>query len=52
MHRAVERDSENRYNYAMCVINPSCISKTFSDAALREVVDNIAGTTGALPEID
>jgi fatty acid synthase subunit alpha len=28
MQRAVERDSENRSNYAMCAVNPSCISKT------------------------
>lgn len=44
MHRAVERDSENRSNYAMCPVNPSRISKTFNDAALREVVDSIAGS--------
>lgn len=40
MQRAVERDSENRYSYAMCAVNPSRISPTFSDAALREVVDS------------
>ncbi|THV07258.1 fatty acid synthase [Dendrothele bispora CBS 962.96] len=51
MQRAVERDSEGRSNYAMCAVNPSRISKTFSDAALREVVDTIAATTGALLEI-
>jgi fatty acid synthase subunit alpha len=51
MQRAVERNSENRSNYAMCAVNPSRISKTFSDAALREVVDSIASTTGALLEI-
>ena len=51
MQRAVERDSENRSNYAMCAVNPSRISKTFSDAALREVVDSIAATTGSLLEI-
>jgi len=33
MQRAVERDSENRSNYAMCAVNPSRISPTFSDAA-------------------
>ena len=42
MQRAVERDSENRSNYAMCAVNSSRISRTFMDAALREVVDSIA----------
>ncbi|KAJ7082253.1 hypothetical protein B0H15DRAFT_785828 [Mycena belliarum] len=51
MQRAVERDSENRSNYAMCAVNPSRIFKTFTDAALREVVDSIATSTGALLEI-
>jgi fatty acid synthase subunit beta len=51
MQRAVERDTENRSNYAMCAVNPSRISKTFSDAALREVVDSITFHTGALLEI-
>ncbi|KAJ7769033.1 fatty acid synthase, partial [Mycena olivaceomarginata] len=47
----VVRDSENRSNYAMCAVNPSRISKTFTDAALREVVDSIATSTGTLLEI-
>lgn len=51
MQRAVERDSQNRSNYAMCAVNPSRISKTFNDAALREVVDHIATRTGTLLEI-
>ncbi|KAJ7745730.1 fatty acid synthase [Mycena metata] len=51
MQRAVERDAENRSNYAMCAVNPSRISKTFTDAALREVVDSIATSTGSLLEI-
>ncbi|KAJ6512975.1 fatty acid synthase [Mycena sanguinolenta] len=51
MQRAVERDSENRSNYAMCAVNPSRISKTFTDAALREVVDSISTSTGTLLEI-
>ncbi|KAJ7158521.1 fatty acid synthase [Mycena filopes] len=51
MQRAVERDAENRSNYAMCAVNPSRISKTFTDAALREVVDSIATSTGTLLEI-
>ena len=49
--RAVERDSENRSNYAMCAVNPSRISPTFGDAALREVVDSIATWTASLLEI-
>lgn len=51
MQRAVERDSENRSNYAMCAVNPSRISKTFSDAALREVVETITFKSSALLEI-
>lgn len=51
MQRAVERDDQNRSNYAMCAVNPSRISKTFNDAALREVVDSIAQSTGLLLEI-
>ncbi|KAI0749711.1 fatty acid synthase [Daedaleopsis nitida] len=51
MQRAVERDAQNRSNYAMCAVNPSRISKTFNDAALREVVDNISSRTGCLLEI-
>lgn len=51
MQRAVERDAENRSNYAMCAVNPSRISPTFSDAALREVVDSIATISGSLLEI-
>ena len=51
MQRAVERDSENRSTHAMCAVNPSRISKTFTDVALREVVDSIAVRTGTLLEI-
>jgi len=51
MQRAVERDSDNRSNYAMCAVNPSRISPSFTDSALREVVDNIATVTGCLLEI-
>jgi fatty acid synthase subunit alpha len=51
MQRAVGRDEENRSNYAMCAVNPSQILKTFSDAALREVVDSITHSTGCLFEI-
>ncbi|KZS94178.1 fatty acid synthase [Sistotremastrum niveocremeum HHB9708] len=51
MQRAVERDEHNRSSYAMCAVNPSRISKTFNDAALREVVDSIAHRTDLLLEI-
>lgn len=51
MQRAVERDSHNRSNYAMCAVNPSRVSKTFNDAALREVVDCIATKGSILLEI-
>ncbi|KAA1467738.1 fatty acid synthase [Dentipellis sp. KUC8613] len=51
MQRAVERDAQNRSNYAMCAVNPSRISKTFNDAALREVVDTIAHRSDCLLEI-
>ena len=48
MQRAVERDSESRSDYAMCAVNPSQVSPTFSDAALCEVVDSIATCTASL----
>jgi malonyl CoA-acyl carrier protein transacylase len=51
MQRAVERDSQNRSNYAMCAVNPSRISKTFNEAALREVVEIVGRRTDALLEI-
>ncbi|KAI5885432.1 uncharacterized protein SCHCODRAFT_01176814 [Schizophyllum commune H4-8] len=51
MQRAVERDEHNRSNYAMCAVNPSRISKTFTDTALRDVVDGIASSTNQLLEI-
>ncbi|KAF9648674.1 fatty acid synthase [Thelephora ganbajun] len=51
MQRAVERDSANRSNYAMCAVNPSRISPSFNDSALREVVDDISRKTNCLLEI-
>ncbi|PFH52946.1 hypothetical protein AMATHDRAFT_138867 [Amanita thiersii Skay4041] len=51
MQRAVERDSQNRSNYAMCAVNPSRVHKSFNDAALREVVDSISVITSSLLEI-
>jgi len=37
----------NHSNYAMCAVNPSRVSSTFSDVALREVVDSIATHTAS-----
>jgi fatty acid synthase subunit alpha, fungi type len=51
MQRAVERDEHNRSNYAMCAVNPSRVSATFSDSALREVVEAISQHTSLLLEI-
>ena len=51
MRRTVEQDSENRSNYTMCVVNPSRISKAFTDAALHEVVDSIVVHTGTLLDV-
>jgi fatty acid synthase subunit beta len=51
MQVAVERDAEGRSNYGMCAVNPSRISKTFDEQALRYVVENIAEETTWLLEI-
>ncbi|KAK4100223.1 beta subunit of fatty acid synthase [Parathielavia hyrcaniae] len=51
MQVAVERDASGRSNYSMCAVNPSRISLTFNEEALRFVVNNIAETTGWLLEI-
>lgn len=51
MQVAVERDADGRSNYSMCAVNPSRISKTFNEEALRFVVGNIAEETGWLLEI-
>ena len=51
MQVAVERDAAGRSNYGMCAVNPSRISKTFDEDALRFVVGNIAEVTGWLLEI-
>ncbi|KAJ1331770.1 fungal fatty acid synthase subunit beta [Microdochium nivale] len=51
MQVAVERDEQGRSNYSMCAVNPSRISKTFNEEALRFVVANIAEETGWLLEI-
>ncbi|KAK5661256.1 hypothetical protein OQA88_11150 [Cercophora sp. LCS_1] len=51
MQVAVERDASGRSNYSMCAVNPSRISKTFNEEALRFVVNSVAETTGWLLEI-
>jgi fatty acid synthase subunit beta len=51
MQVAVERDEQGRSNYSMCAVNPSRISKTFNEAALQYVVENIGESTGWLVEI-
>ncbi|KAI9721034.1 MAG: beta subunit of fatty acid synthetase [Candelaria pacifica] len=51
MQVAVERDETGRSNYSMCAVNPSRISKTFSEQALQYVVENIAEETTWLLEI-
>jgi fatty acid synthase subunit beta len=51
MQVAVERDADGRSNYSMCAANPSRISKSFDEEALRFVVGNIAEETGWLLEI-
>ena len=38
MQCAVERDFQNRSNYAMCAVNPFCVSQTLNDAALRMIL--------------
>lgn len=51
MQVAVPRDALGRSNYGMCAVNPSRVSATFNDAALRFVVDHIADQTKWLLEI-
>ncbi|ODV94456.1 hypothetical protein PACTADRAFT_45167 [Pachysolen tannophilus NRRL Y-2460] len=51
MQVAVPRDELGRSNYGMCAVNPSRISPTFNDAALRFVVEHIAKQTEWLLEI-
>ncbi|KAH8924677.1 hypothetical protein BT69DRAFT_1308121 [Atractiella rhizophila] len=51
MQRAVERDHLNRSNYAMCAVNPSRVGPSFTDYALREVVDTISSRCDVLVQI-
>jgi hypothetical protein len=51
MQRAVERDAQNRSNYAMCAVNPGRVSKTFNEPALKEVIEPISRRCNVLLEI-
>ncbi|KAL2129217.1 hypothetical protein VTI74DRAFT_8074 [Chaetomium olivicolor] len=51
MQVAVERDASGRSNYSMCAVNPSRISPTFKEDALRFIVSNIYESTNWLLEI-
>ncbi|KAG0084606.1 3-oxoacyl-[acyl-carrier-protein] synthase [Podila epicladia] len=51
MQVAVPRDEVGRSNYGMVAINPSRVSPTFNDSALRYVVDAIARQSNGLLEI-
>ncbi|KAG0311839.1 beta subunit of fatty acid synthetase, partial [Dissophora globulifera] len=51
MQVAVPRDQQGRSNYGMVAINPSRVSPTFNDSALRYVVDAIARQSNGLLEI-
>lgn len=51
MQVAVPRDELGRSNYGMVAVNPSRVSATFDDSALRFVVDEVANKTKWLLEI-
>ncbi|TXT15634.1 hypothetical protein VHUM_00137 [Vanrija humicola] len=51
MQRAVKRDAEGKSQYAMMAVNPSRVGKTFSEPALREIVDQISSQKQALLQI-
>ncbi|OBA21038.1 beta subunit of fatty acid synthase [Metschnikowia bicuspidata var. bicuspidata NRRL YB-4993] len=51
MQVAVPRDELGRSNYGMCAVNPTRVSPTFNDAAMRFVVDEVSEKTGWLLEI-
>ncbi|CDK24222.1 unnamed protein product [Kuraishia capsulata CBS 1993] len=51
MQVAVPRDELGRSNYGMIAVNPSRISATFNDAALRFVVEHVSKQTKWLLEI-
>ena len=51
MQHTVEHDRQDHLNYAMCSVNPIRVSKTFDDAALREIVNTISNGRDCLLEI-
>lgn len=51
MQVAVPRDSLGRSNYGMIAVDPRRVNKTFSDEALRFVIEHIDHQTGWLLEI-
>ncbi|EMG45417.1 Fatty acid synthase beta subunit dehydratase, partial [Candida maltosa Xu316] len=51
MQVAVARDEYGRSNYGMVAVNPTRVSPTFNDAALRFVVDEVSNKTTWLLEI-
>ncbi|WBW74907.1 fatty acid synthase beta subunit Fas1 [Schizosaccharomyces osmophilus] len=51
MQNAVRRDDLGRSEYGMVAANPSRVSPTFTDAALRFIVDHIGEQTKLLLEI-
>jgi len=51
MQRAVQRDAEGKSQYAMMAANPSRVGKTFSEEALREIVDQISQQKSILVQI-
>ena len=51
MQRAVQRDASGKSQYAMMAANPSRVGKTFSEEALREIVDTISKQKSILLQI-
>jgi len=51
MQRAVHRDAEGKSQYGMMAANPSRVGKTFSESALREIVDAISQQKSILLQI-
>ena len=51
MQRAVKRDAEGKSQYAMMAANPSRVGKSFSEEALREIVDAVSTQKSILLQI-
>ncbi|KAI8824957.1 uncharacterized protein EV422DRAFT_605412 [Fimicolochytrium jonesii] len=51
MQVAVQRDEQGRSEYGMCAVNPSRVSHTFNQQALKFIVDTIATQSNSLLEI-